>query len=61
VIAVGTDACGGGLLAGSYATSDGVGAAIAVDVWLPGSPPPPFSILCALLGALGRLGEEVSR
>jgi Ni,Fe-hydrogenase III small subunit len=61
VIAVGTDACGGGLLAGSYATSDGVGAAIAVDVWLPGSPPPPFAILCALLGALGRLGEEGSR
>ena len=61
VIAVGTDACGGGLLAGSYATSDGVGAAIAVDVWLPGSPPPPFSILCALLGALGRLPEEASR
>jgi Ni,Fe-hydrogenase III small subunit/ferredoxin len=61
VIAVGTDACGGGLLAGSYATSDGVGAVIGVDVWLPGSPPPPFGVLCALLGALGRLGAEVSR
>jgi Ni,Fe-hydrogenase III small subunit/ferredoxin len=61
VIAVGTDACGGGLLAGSYATSDGVGAAIGVDVWLAGSPPPPFSILYALLGALGRLPGEVSR
>jgi Ni,Fe-hydrogenase III small subunit/ferredoxin len=61
VIAVGTDACSGGLLAGSYATSDGVGAAIGVDVWLAGSPPPPFSILCALLGALGRLPGEVSR
>jgi Ni,Fe-hydrogenase III small subunit/ferredoxin len=60
VIAVGTDACGGGLLAGSSATSDGVGAVIGVDVWLPGSPPPPFSILCALLGALGRLPREVS-
>jgi Ni,Fe-hydrogenase III small subunit/ferredoxin len=57
VIAVGTDACSGGLLAGSYATSDGVGPAIGVDVWLAGSPPPPFSILCALLGALGRLPE----
>ena len=31
VIAVGTDACSGGLLAGSYATSDGVGAVIGVD------------------------------
>ena len=55
VIAVGTDACGGGLLAGSYATSDGVGGVIPVDVWLPGSPPPPFSILHALLLAVGRL------
>ena len=55
VIAVGTDACSGGLLAGSYATSGGAGPAVPVDVWLPGSPPPPFSILYALLAALGRL------
>jgi Ni,Fe-hydrogenase III small subunit/ferredoxin len=55
VIAVGTDACSGGLLAGSYATSDGVGAGVPVDMWLAGSPPPPFSILQALLVALGRL------
>jgi Ni,Fe-hydrogenase III small subunit/ferredoxin len=61
VIAVGTDACGGGLLAGSYATSDGVGAVIPVDVWLAGSPPPPFSILHALLGALGRLADGGNR
>ena len=61
VIAVGTDACSGGLLAGSYAASGGVGAAIPVDVWLPGSPPPPFSILYALLAALGRLPDGGSR
>ena len=61
VIAVGTDACSGGLLAGSYATSDGAGAAIGVDVWVAGSPPPPFSILCALLGALGRLPAGAAR
>jgi len=61
VIAVGTDACSGGLLAGSYAISGGVGAAVPVDVWLPGSPPPPFSILCALLGALGRLADRGNR
>jgi Ni,Fe-hydrogenase III small subunit/ferredoxin len=61
VIAVGTDACGGGLLAGSYATSSGVGAVIPVDVWLPGSPPPPFSILHALLLALGRLADGSDR
>jgi Ni,Fe-hydrogenase III small subunit/ferredoxin len=61
VVAVGTDACGGGLLAGSYATSGGIGATIPVDVWLAGSPPPPFSILCALLGALGRLPAGADR
>ncbi len=64
VIAVGTDAVSGGLLGGnpggehaggSYATSGGVGSVVPVDVWLPGSPPPPFAILQALLAALGRL------
>jgi len=55
VIAVGTDAVGGGILSPSYATSGGIGAIVPVDVWLPGSPPPPFAILSALLLALGRL------
>jgi Ni,Fe-hydrogenase III small subunit/ferredoxin len=55
VIAVGTDAVGGGILSPSYAVSGGIGAIVPVDVWLPGSPPPPFAILSALLLALGRL------
>jgi Ni,Fe-hydrogenase III small subunit/ferredoxin len=55
VIAVGTDAVSGGLAAGSYATANGVGDVVPVDVWVPGSPPSPFSILQALLVALGRL------
>ncbi len=61
VIAVGTDACSGGLLAGSYATSAGICGTVGVDVWLPGSPPPPFSILHALLAALGRLPDGGKR
>jgi Ni,Fe-hydrogenase III small subunit/ferredoxin len=61
VIAVGTDACSGGLLAGSYATSDGIGSAVPVDVWVAGSPPPPFTILYALLSALGRLPDGENR
>jgi Ni,Fe-hydrogenase III small subunit/ferredoxin len=61
VIAVGTDACSGGLLAGSYAASGGIGGTVGVDVWLPGSPPPPFSILSALLVALGRLPDGGKR
>ncbi len=55
VIAVGTDAVGGGLPGSSYATAGGIGGIVPVDVWLPGSPPSPFSILSALLLGLGRL------
>jgi len=42
VIAVGTDAASAGL-------------PVPVDVWVPGSPPPPFCILNALLIATGKL------
>ena len=55
VIAVGTDAVSGGLVSPSYAVSGGIGDIVPVDVWVPGSPPTPFSILHALLLALGRL------
>lgn len=55
VVAVGTDACSGGVWAGSYAGSEGVTDAVQVDVWVPGSPPTPFAILYAILLALGRL------
>jgi len=55
VIAVGSDAVGGGIVSPSYATSGGVGGIVPVDVWLPGSPPSPFSIMSALLLALDRL------
>jgi Ni,Fe-hydrogenase III small subunit/ferredoxin len=52
VIAVGTDAVSGGLLSDRLSGVDG---AVPVDVWVPGSPPSPFSILNALLIATGRL------
>ncbi len=55
VIAVGTDAVSGGLASPSYGVTGGIGAVVPVDVWLPGAPPTPFSILHALLLALGRL------
>jgi Ni,Fe-hydrogenase III small subunit len=54
VIAVGADACSGGLL-GEWLT--GVGADVPVDVWVPGSPPSPFGILNALLIAIGKLAD----
>ena len=55
VIAAGTDAVSGGLVSPSYATAGGVGDRIPVDVWVPGSPPTPFSLLHAILLATGRL------
>jgi Ni,Fe-hydrogenase III small subunit/ferredoxin len=59
VIAAGTDAVSGGLVSPSYATAGGIGdllgGLVAVDVWVPGSPPSPFSLLHAILLALGRL------
>jgi Ni,Fe-hydrogenase III small subunit len=57
VIAVGTDAVSGGLagLPPPSVANRGIGGIVPIDVWLPGSPPSPFSILYALLLALGRL------
>ncbi|MEU6479201.1 NADH:ubiquinone oxidoreductase [Streptomyces sp. NPDC047017] len=55
VIAAGTDACSGGMWADTYATHSGVGGLLDVDIWVPGSPPSPFSLLQALLLATGRL------
>jgi Ni,Fe-hydrogenase III small subunit/ferredoxin len=55
VIAAGTDATAGGLLRASYAGSGGIGGLLDVDVWVPGSPASPFSLLHAILLALGRL------
>jgi Ni,Fe-hydrogenase III small subunit len=52
VIAVGADAISGGLIGGE---PGGVGGVVPVDVWVPGSPPPPFAILHGLLAGLGRL------
>ncbi len=55
VIATGTDAVSGGLLAGSEVTTGGVTATVPVDIFLAGSPPSPFGILNALLIAVGYL------
>jgi Ni,Fe-hydrogenase III small subunit/NAD-dependent dihydropyrimidine dehydrogenase PreA subunit len=55
VIAAGTDAISGGVVSPSYATAGGIGDLLPVDVWVPGSPPPPFALLHAILLATGRL------
>jgi Ni,Fe-hydrogenase III small subunit/ferredoxin len=59
VIAAGVDAVSGGLVGPGYAVDGGIEAALGpdtgVDIWVPGSPPSPFSLLHALLLAMGRL------
>ncbi len=55
VIAAGTDAVSGGLVGGGYTGGTGIDALIPVDVWVPGSPASPFSLLHAILLALGRV------
>lgn len=55
VIAVGADAAGGGLIGGGYTGGTGIDPIVDVDVWVPGSPASPFSILHGILLALGRV------
>lgn len=55
VIAAGADAISGGLIGGGYTAGTGIGDAVTVDVWVPGAPASPFSLLHAILLALGRL------
>lgn len=55
VIAAGVEAVSGGVLRTSYVGRGGIGEILDVDVWVPGSPASPFSLLHAILLALGRL------
>jgi Ni,Fe-hydrogenase III small subunit/ferredoxin len=55
VIAAGADAISGGLVGRGYRGGHGVGDLLDVDVWVPGAPASPFSLLHAILLALGRL------
>ncbi len=55
VIAVGACAINGGPFRGSPEVGDGVPADIPVDLWVPGCPPHPLTLLDGLLRLLGRL------
>jgi Ni,Fe-hydrogenase III small subunit/formate hydrogenlyase subunit 6/NADH:ubiquinone oxidoreductase subunit I len=55
VIAVGTDAISGGPYRGYPQVNDGAGSLLPVDLFIPGWPPHPITILDGLLRLLGRL------
>jgi Ni,Fe-hydrogenase III small subunit/NAD-dependent dihydropyrimidine dehydrogenase PreA subunit len=58
VIAVGACAISGGPFAGSTAARDGVPDDIPVDLYVPGCPPHPATLLDGLLRLLGRLSPD---
>ncbi len=61
VVAAGDEACGGGVLQGSYAVAGGVDRCLPVDVYIPGDPPRPQALIYGLLVVLDRLEPKMRR
>ena len=60
VVAVGDDACNGGILKGSYAVLGGADRILPVDVRISGNPPSPEEILLGLVTLMSRIKQEKS-
>jgi Ni,Fe-hydrogenase III small subunit len=58
VIAVGACAIGGGPFAGHAEVEDGAARLLPIDLFVPGCPPHPLTILDGLLRLLGRLDSS---
>jgi len=59
VVAVGACGCTGGIFHDSYCVWSGIDSTIPVDVWIPGCPPHPASIIYGLATALGILDQKL--
>ena len=59
VVAVGACACSGGIFRSSAFTKGGVAEVLPVDVFIPGCPPSPLTLLHGLLLALGRAEQRM--
>jgi Ni,Fe-hydrogenase III small subunit len=58
VVAVGDDACDGGMFRGTYGVLGGADVLFPVDVKIPGNPPTPLRILAGLLALMERAREK---
>lgn len=58
VIALGDDACDGGIFKESYAVVGGVDKAVPVDIKIPGNPPSPKEILRGLLALMDKIEKQ---
>lgn len=55
VVAIGTCAISGGVHKGGYASANGADAVLPVNVYIPGCPPHPWSIIHGVLVAMGKM------
>jgi len=58
VVAVGDDACDGGIYKGTYAVLGGADKILPVDLKIPGNPPTPTQILTGLLALMRTAGKK---
>lgn len=55
VVAVGACACSGGIFGDTYATTGGIDKIVPVDIYIPGCPPRPQSLIYGLLLAMDKI------
>jgi len=58
VVAIGDDACDGGIYKGTYAVLGGADKVLPVDIKIPGDPPEPAEIIKGLLALMKKIREQ---